>query len=64
MRTIRINIRNDRSRYIALLDAMLNRKKIEGGYVMQYSEYQEQGERYAKFLLQPPEPAYFLGGMD
>lgn len=63
MQTVKINIRNERSRYIALLDAMKTRKKVEGGYVMEYSEYREQGERIGKFLLRPPEPAY-EGGMD
>ena len=63
MRTISINIRNERSRYIALLGAMMSRNRIEGGYVMTYSEYQEQGERFARFQLRPPEPAY-EGGMD
>ena len=63
MQTIKINIRNERSRYVALMDAMMTGKKVEGGYVMQYSIYREQGERIGKFLLRPPEPAY-EGGMD
>ena len=63
MQTVKINIRNERSRYIALMDAMMTGKKVEGGYVMQYSVYREQGERIWEFLLQSPEPAY-EGGMD
>ena len=58
MQTVKINIRNERSRYIALMGAMMTGKRVEGGYVMEYSEYREQGERIGKFLLRRPEPAY------
>jgi hypothetical protein len=58
MQTVKINIRNERSRYIALMDALMTGKKVEGGYVMQYSIYREQGERIGTFLLRSPEPAY------
>ena len=63
MQTVKINIRNERSRYIALMGAMMTGQRIEGGYIMEYSEYREQGDRYAKFQLRLPEPAY-EGGID
>ena len=61
MQTVKVNITNERSRYIALMDAMMTGKKVEGGYVMQYSIYREQGERIGTFLLRPPESAYEAG---
>ena len=35
---------------------MMDGTQVEGGYVMEYTEYHEVGELIAKFTLRPPEP--------
>ena len=51
MKIVTVNIRSERKRYEELLTAMMNRTEYEGGFIMQYSEYQEGTERYGKFIL-------------
>lgn len=54
MQIVKINIRTEQSRYIALMDAMMSGEEVEGGYVQMYTEYREEGECIAKFLLHEP----------
>ena len=42
-----ICIRGERERYESLVDAIMKDTEIEGGYVVEYDEYTEQGELYA-----------------
>lgn len=51
MRLIKVNIREQRKRFNQLMDAIMKREKMEGCYVVSYSEVKEAGERYALFRL-------------
>jgi hypothetical protein len=51
MRTIKINVHYERERFLHLYDAMIKREKVEGGYIIDYSWWNEQRELYAKFTL-------------
>ena len=55
MKTIIVNQRTDPQRYQALYDAMMDGTEIEGGYVMEYTEYHEAGELVCKFTLRESE---------
>ena len=44
MKTIRIDHHEQPGRYQAFYEAILDGTEIEGGYVMQYTEYHEAGE--------------------
>lgn len=50
-REIRVNIIKEPELYAALYSAMETNSEYDGGYVMQYSESQEDGWRVAVFLL-------------
>ena len=56
MKIIRVDQLREPERYAALYDAMMDGTEIEGGYVMQYTEYHEAGELICKFTLRPPTP--------
>jgi len=51
MKIITVNIRAQRKRFNQLLDAMTKHEKVEGYYVLEYTEFEEMGENYAKFTL-------------
>jgi hypothetical protein len=51
MKIITVNIRDQRKRFNQLMDAMMNHEKVEGHYVLEYTEFVEMGESYAKFTL-------------
>ena len=50
-REIRVFIDDDQALYNELTSAMMEHRKVDGGYVMQYSEHQENGRMVAVFLL-------------
>ena len=64
MRTIKVNVRNERARYNALMDAMVSQEEVEGGYVMLCIESHEQGERIWEFLLRPSESYQRQGNLE
>jgi hypothetical protein len=51
MKIITVNIRAQRERFNQLLDAMTKHEKVEGYYVLEYNEFEELGENYARFTL-------------
>ena len=51
MRTIKVNIRDERQRFNQLNQAMMKNEQVEGYYVMEYRWIKEHGEMYAKFTL-------------
>ena len=51
MKIITVNIRTQRDRFNQLLDAMTKHEKVEGCYVLEYTEFEDLGESYAKFTL-------------
>ena len=51
MRTIKVNIRDERQRFNQLNQAMMKNEQVEGCYVMEYRWIKEHGEMYAKFTL-------------
>ena len=55
MRTIKINVNDERKRFLHLYDAMTKQEKVEGGYIIDYSWGNEQGELYARFTLREAE---------
>lgn len=55
MRTIKINVRDERERFLRLYDAMMKREQVEGCYITDYKWGKEQGELYAKFTLREAE---------
>ena len=56
LHTIKVNIRDQQKRFNQLLEAMTRQEQVEGCYVMDYSEFKEQGELYAKFTLHKDKP--------
>ena len=56
MKEIRIDPRKEPERYEAFMDALNTGAQVEGGYIMQYTEYREQCELVCKFILRPPGP--------
>ena len=54
MKTIRVSQLKEPERYEALYEAMMNGTQVEGGYVMEYTEYHDAGELVCKFTLRPP----------
>ena len=58
---IRINQLKEPDRYQALYDAMMGGTEVEGGYVMEYTEYREYGELVCKFTLRPAETSHSEG---
>ena len=54
-RVIRVNQLKEPERYQALYEAMMDGTQVEGGYVMQYTEYREYGELICKFTLREVE---------
>lgn len=55
MRTIKINVRDKRKRFLHLYDAMMRREQVEGCYIVDYSWGNEEGELYARFTLREAE---------
>ena len=55
---IRINQLREPERYQALYQAMMDGTEVEGGYVMEYTEYNEFGELVCKFTLRPAETSH------
>jgi hypothetical protein len=55
MRTIKINVRDDRERFLHLYDAMMKREQVEGCYITDYKWGNEQGVLYARFTLREAE---------
>jgi len=51
MRTVKVNIRDQRKRFDQLNHAMMNNEQVEDCYVMGYRWIKEQGEMYAKLTL-------------
>ena len=51
MRTIKVNIHDQRKRFDQLNHAMMHGEPVEGCYVMEYRWTMEQGEMYARFTL-------------
>ena len=51
MRTIKINVHDERERFLHIYDAMIKREQVEGCYIVDYSWGNERGELYAKFTL-------------
>lgn len=51
MKIITVNIRAQPERFNQLLDAMMKHEKVEGYYVLEYTEFEGMGENYAKFTL-------------
>jgi hypothetical protein len=51
MKILTVNIRAQRERFNQLLDAMKKHEKVEGYYVLEYTEFEEMGGNYAKFTL-------------
>jgi len=54
-RVIKVSQLKEPERYQALYEAMMNGTEVEGGYVMQYTEYPEDGQTVAKFTLRERE---------
>ena len=55
MRIIKINVRDERKRFLRLYDAMMKREQVEGCYIIDYTWNNERGELYAKFTLREAE---------
>ena len=50
-RIINVRIEKEQALYDELYSAMLEHREYEGGYVMQYNEYQEGGWTIASFMV-------------
>ena len=55
LKTIIVSQLKEPERYEALMEAMMDGAGIEGGHIMQYTEYTEGGEAFGKFLLRSDE---------
>ena len=55
MRTIKINVRDERERFLHIYDAMIKHEQVEGCYIVDYSWGNERGELYARFTLREAE---------
>ena len=54
-RIIKIDQLKEPERYETLYEAMMDGTQVEGGYVMQYTEYDDAGELVCKFTLRDPD---------
>ena len=51
MRTIKVNVHDQRKRFRQLLDALVSNDPVDGCYVTGYTELKELGEIYANFTV-------------
>ena len=55
-RVIKVIIHEEQALYDELYSAMMEHREYGGGYVMQYSEHQVNGQMTAVFMLRQEEP--------
>ena len=54
-RVIKVNIEKEQTLYDILYSAMMEYREYDGGYVMQYTEQQENGLTVASFMMRDAE---------
>ena len=54
-RVIKVNIEKEQALYNELYSAMMEHREYDGGYVMQYTEQQENGWTVASFMMRDAE---------